>query len=63
MTVETFIFAGTHRKPSMNAGLSAGELTAQPATVAKALQGKAAVLTADAVIIAYPFDVFTYLHT
>jgi hypothetical protein len=41
----------------------AGEITAKPPAIAEALKSNAAVLTADAVVVADSFGVFTYLHS
>ena len=63
LTIRTFFFASAHLPPDMDTSFSAREVAAEPTAVAKAFQGYAAVLAADPVVIAYPFGVFTYLHT
>ena len=63
MTIQTFLFAGADFPPGMDTVLPAGEVATQPSAVAKAFQGEAAVLAADAVIVADPFGVVTYLHS
>ena len=47
----------------MNTALSAGEVAAEPAAVAKAFKRNAAILAADAVVIAYSFGVFAKIHS
>jgi hypothetical protein len=43
----------------MDTLFQAGEIAAEPPAVPETLQGKAAVLTADPVVVAYPFRVIT----
>jgi hypothetical protein len=47
----------------METRFPAGEIAAKPPAVAEAFQGYTAVLTADAVVVADPFGVFTKLHS
>jgi hypothetical protein len=63
VTIRTFLFTGAYLPPGMDTVLSAAEIAAKPPAVAKAFQGNAAVLTADAVVIAYTFVVFTGSHS
>ncbi len=62
VTIETFFFPGAHLIPGMDTLFPADQITAEPAAVAKAFQDNAAILTADAVVVADSFGVVTKLH-
>ena len=63
VTIRTFFLPGAHLPPGMDTALSACEVAAEPTAVAKAFQGNATVLATDAVVIAYSFVVFTWIHS
>ncbi len=63
MAIQALLFPGAHCIPGMETGCIAGEIPAQPPAIAEALKHNAAVLTADAVIVADPFGVVTKLHS
>ena len=63
VAIETLFLSGADLAPGMDAGHPFFRITDEPPAVAKAFQGNTAVLTADAVIVADPFRVFTDVHS
>jgi hypothetical protein len=62
VTIRAFFFPGAHLPPGMYAGHPFALITDKPPAVAKALKSYPALPTADAVVVAYPFGMFTEIH-